>query len=108
MIPADNVRLRDVYDLIETVRREAASDRKELREYIDTLRTNADATHDIMRAEYRAGFVATAREINGEGDSKGIKGRLRDLESATAVAHSIQALFSLALSSVAAWFGSRH
>lgn len=108
MPPTDNVRLSDVYDLIEIVRREAASDRKELREYIDTLRTNADATHDTIRAEYRAGFGAMAREVNGEGDGKGIKGRLRDLESATAVAHSVQALFSIALSSVAAWFGSRH
>ena len=108
MPPTDNVRLRDVYDLIEIVRREAASDRKELREYIDTLRTSADATHDIMRAEYRAGLAAMMREVNGEGDGKGIKGRLRDLESATAVAHSIQALFSLVLSSIAAWFGSKH
>ena len=108
MPPADNVRLRDVYELIETVRREAASDRKELREYIDTLRTNADATHDIMRAEYRAGFAVMMREVNGEGDAKGIKGRLRDLESATAIAHSVQAVFSLALSSAAAWFGSKH
>ena len=78
-----------------------AGDRNQ-REFIERLLKNAETTHREMREEYRTGFVGLNSEINGERDGKGIKGRLRDLEGATAIAHTVQ----LAISGALGWFAS--
>ena len=96
MPPENTIGLRDVYELVETVRREAVEDRRQTREYLDA-----------MRVEYRQGFLAVTEEINGKGDAKGMKGRIRDLEGLAAVGHSLQLLVTLIASTIAALIGAR-
>ncbi len=91
---------REVYDLIEGSRREQQEGRREVLDMAEALRVSTEATNNAIRLEYRMEFRAIHSEINGEGDAKGIKGRLRDLEGDMSRTSKLQAAFTIIASSL--------
>lgn len=112
-----HVTIRDVYDLLEilrkdiyerteTLRREAANDRKEVMVVAERLRVSTEESITKTRAEHWDDFQTLQTEINGAGDGKGIKGRLTNLENALTVHSRVQVALTLIAASIAGWIGA--
>ena len=93
----NRVTIREVYTLIEEMRKEANADRKELLQQVLIAVNGVSRRVDNLEDE-----------INGREDKPGLRGRMTTLETRTTIAHGLQATMTIAVGTIATWLGIRH
>ena len=96
-IPINGVSIREVYALIQDVLEEQ---RRMLTEIKNEMREQDEKRTEEMNK--------LSREIYGEAETRGLRGRVTDLERNVSILHSLQIAVSAVLAAIAAWWGSKN
>lgn len=101
--PKNNVTIREVYELLENLREEIGEKDKAAWDRITDLKSAADEKHQ----SYEMAIAKLISEIYGEGDTKGLRGRVQDIERNITIAHGLQVALTTLGTAFAAWWGSK-
>ena len=106
-IPPNGISVREFYKLLDE-RFDKLSEELRRRDQdawarITQMKNDDDATH----LKHEAAIDKLIKEIYGEGENRGLRVRMTDLERNTKAAHGIQAVLTLVGASIAAALGMR-
>ena len=106
-IPPNGVSVREFYKLLDE-RFDKLSEELRQRDQqtwarIIQMKSDADAVH----AKHEEAIEKLSTEIYGEGENRGLRVRMTDLERNTKAAHGIQAVLTLVGASIAAALGMK-
>lgn len=106
-VPPNGVSIRELYSLLDNRFGELSVELKERDALTWSRITQMKADADAVHAKHDEAISKLSREIYGEGEDRGLRVRMTDLERNTKTAHGLQAVLTVVGTSIAAALGMK-